>query len=228
MTKALVVGAFGARGTGKTAWLMQQLRAEKALAVWDYKHDPRMSTWGRGFTDLGAFVQSLKASAFVHRYLPDRGNPRFPIEEQFRLFCLAAFQRGRMAIFVDELPAVTMSNKAPQAWRECVNIGREYRTKGSSGIKWLSIYATAQRPSECDKSFISNLDIVHTGRLSFANDARVMSLSIGASTSEIMALPDLEYLEKSAATSEYTRGKVIFAKKTTQKAGNMIKPEGQT
>lgn len=210
-----MVGAFGARGTGKTAWLMQQLKAEPCLAVWDYKHDPRMSSWGRGFTDMRAFIQALRAPRFCYRYMPARNHPTFAVEDQFKMFCLAAFERGCMAIFVDELPAVTRSNKAPQAWRECVNIGREYRTAGSNQVKWLSIYATAQRPSECDKSFISNLDVVHTGRLSFANDARVMSQSIGASAEEIMALPDLHYLEKSADQAKYLRGVLKFSNKRT-------------
>lgn len=208
--KAKVVGAFGARGTGKTAWIRQQLDKEPALAIWDYKHDPRMSDLGRAFHDLPAFIQSLREKKFTHRYLVDRTRP---VEEQFKFFCLAAFQRGCMAIFVDELPAVTRSNKAPEAWRECVNIGREYCTRDSQAIKWLSIYATAQRPPECDKSFISNLDLVHTGRLSFFNDAQVMSKTIGCGVDEILALPDLHYLEKSASAPGHTRGVLKFSNK---------------
>lgn len=211
--KAKVVGAFGARGTGKTAWLMQQLKAEPALAIWDYKHDPRMSTWGKGFHSLPAFIQSLKNQKFVSRYMVNRSAS---VEEQFTLFCKSTFQRGCMAIFIDELPAVTRANKAPEAWRECVNIGREYRTKDSDTIKWLSIYATAQRPSECDKSFISNLDLVHTGRLSFANDAKVMSQSIGAPAADVMALPDLHWLEKSADSPTFLRGMLKFSNKSAK------------
>lgn len=216
-TKAKVVGAFGARGTGKTAWLTQQLKAEPALAIWDYKHDPRMATWGKGFHSLPDFIKSLKSPTFTSRFMPDRSKS---LEEQFAWFCRAAFQRGCMAIFIDELPAVTRANKAPAAWRECVNIGREYRTKDSQQIKWLSIYATAQRPSECDKSFISNLDVVHTGRLSFANDAKVMAQSIGAPATEVMNLPDLHWLEKSADSPNFLRGVLSFSNKKAKAKSN--------
>lgn len=208
MAKAQVVGAFGARGTGKTGWLMQQLKREHALAVWDYKHDPRMVGFGREVHDFPALVAAIRAPRFQVRYMVNRAGD---VQKQFSWFCRAVFLRGCMAMFVDELPAVTRSNKAAEAWRECVNIGREYRTTDSSTIKWLSIYATAQRPSECDKSFISNLDVVHTGRLSFFNDAMVMAKSIGCSVEDIMALQDLHYLEKSAATPGHTRGLLKFS-----------------
>lgn len=218
--KAKVVGAFGARGTGKTAWLKQRLSTEPCLAIWDYKHDPRMSDWGKGYSDMPGFIRSLSAPRFTSRYMPQRSNPHNPIDVQFSLFCRAAFQRGCMAIFIDELPAVTMANKAPVSWRECVNIGREYRTQGDKKIKWLSIYATAQRPSECDKSFISNLDLVHTGRLSFANDAKVMAQSLGVNAQAVMALPDLHFIEKSADTPQSVAGILKFsAKKTGTKKG---------
>lgn len=210
--KAQVVGAFGARGTGKTAWLRQQLAREPCLAIWDYKHDPRMSDWGQGHDSIKGLIQSLKAPTFTTRYLVNRAAA---VDEQFSWFCKAAFQRGCMAIFVDELPMVTANNRAPDAWKECVNVGREYRTRDSKQIKWLSVYATAQRPSECDKSFIGNLDVVHTGRLGFANDAQVMSKSLGAPAAEVMALPDLHFLEKSADSEKYLRGVLSFANKST-------------
>jgi len=221
--KAKVVGAFGGRGTGKTAWLRQQLGTEKALAIWDYKHDPRMSDWGQGFTDMGGFIRSLAAPQFVSRYMPARSDAKRSVEDQFSLFCRAVFQRGCMAAFVDELPAVTAANKAPTAWRECVNVGREYRTTGDKKIKWLSIYATAQRPSECDKSFISNLDVIHTGRLAFANDAAVMAKSLNVRPEAIMALPDLHFIEKSADKAASVAGILKFSKNISEPAR---KPKG--
>lgn len=210
--KAQVVGAFGGRGTGKTAWLKQQLAREPRLAIWDYKHDPRMSDWGQGFTDIGPFIRSLSAARFVSRYMPARSDQARSVDDQFSLFCRAAFQAGCLAIFIDELPAVTMSNKAPAAWRECVNVGREYRTAGDKKIKWLSIYATAQRPSECDKSFISNLDVIHTGRLAFANDAVVMSKSLNVRAESIMALADLHFIEKTSDSGGAVTGILKFNK----------------
>lgn len=213
--KALVVGAFGARGVGKTAWLRQQLEREPCLAIWDYKPDPRMADWGKGFISMPGFIQALRAPRFCIRYMPNRHHSTFTVDQQFDLFCRAAYQRGRMAIFVDELPMVTRANKAPESWRECVNTGREYLLKGKPGVHWLSIYVTAQRPNEVDKSLISNLDVVHTGRLAFANDALTMSKSIGVKPEVIMALPDLHYLEKSAKTPRHVAGVLHFTKKSS-------------
>jgi len=208
--KAKVVGAFGARGTGKTAWLKQALSKEPRLAVWDYKGDPRMRGWGQEFNSLPAFARAMMASKFLLRYIPRRSDGRLTVEEQFEAFCQACMECGCMAMFVDELPAVTRANKAPDAWRECVNVGREYSTQGQTRIKWLSIYATAQRPSECDKSFISNLDVLHTGRLSFANDAKVIAQSLGVKPDEVLQMQDLEWIEKRAESREIFRGKLSF------------------
>lgn len=210
--KAKVVGAFGARGTGKTAWLMQELQGLTALGTWDYKNDPRLEGFGKPYYTMPEFIQSLKQDRFNSRYIVDRSRS---LDEQFNWYCKAIFQRGNMAAFIDELPVVTKSNRAPDAWRECVNVGREYRTRDSKNIKALSLYATAQRPSECDKSFISQLDVIHTGRLSFANDAIVIAKSIGCRPEEVMHLKDLEWLEKSADSPKYLRGVLSFNNRKT-------------
>ena len=209
--KAQVVGAFGARGTGKTAWLTQQLQREKRLAIWDYKGDPKLRGWGTETRSLATFAKALTAPSFVLRYLPTRQGGALTVEDQFDRFCRACMLAGRLAMFVDELPAVTKANRAPPAWRECVNVGREYSREGETSILWLSIYATAQRPSECDKSFISNLDVLHTGRLSFANDAKVIAQSLGVSAQEVLQLPDLHWIEKRADKQQPQRGVLSFS-----------------
>ena len=36
-----------------------------ALAVWDYKHDPTMATWGRGVADQGADLRQQVADGLL-------------------------------------------------------------------------------------------------------------------------------------------------------------------
>jgi hypothetical protein len=221
VTKALVIGSFGARGTGKTAWIMQAEARTPALAIWDYKHDPRMASWGTSYTDLAAFIRALEARTFTARYLVDRAGGALPVPRQFEIFCSACFLRGNMRMFVDELPAVTRAYKAPDAWRECVNIGREYR--GADGrVRTLGISITAQRPSEIDKSLIGNLDVVHAGRLPFKNDAVSIAGTLGVPAGDLMQLPDLHWIERRSDRTEATRGVLTFGNSARAPAAKKV------
>lgn len=206
--KALTVAVFGARGTGKTAWTLQQIKAANPgrLIVWDFKHDPGLEGLGRGFHSLPDFIRAMNAPAFQLRYLVDHGRD---VHQQFEFFCRAAWEAGCVLMFVDELPEVTKANKAPPAWRRCVNVGRDYRD-GKGARKWLSIIGAGQRPAECDKSFIANADVIHTGRLANAADARELAQSLGCDHRELLALPDLHWIERRAGQVEPSRGVLTF------------------
>lgn len=206
--KALTIGAFGARGTGKTAWVLQTLKAEKPgrLLVWDFKHDPALLNLGRPVASLPEFIKGMRAERFAMRYqVQHQGD----IAAQFDLFCRAAWIAGNLTMFVDELPEVTKANKAPASWRRCVNIGRDY--KGDDGQRRaLTIIGAGQRPAECDKSFISNCDVIHTGRLANLADADAMARTIGCKTSDITTLPDLAWIERRAGEVNFSRGMLKF------------------
>lgn len=207
--KALTIAAFGARGTGKTAWVKQQILKAKSprLMVWDYKHDPPLKDLGTAHASLPAFIRACKAPSFKARYLVDHGAD---IQAQFDLFCQTAWAAGNVLMFVDELPEVTKANKAPPAWRKCVNVGRLY-TGHDGREKSISIIGVGQRPAECDKSFISNADVIHTGRLSNASDARELAASLGCNFRDLLALPDLAWIEKRADQVDFSRGVLTFS-----------------
>ena len=221
-----MLAAFGARGTGKTAWVKQQITQAKTprLIVWDFKHDPALEGLGTAYRDLAGFIQSLKAPAFQSRYIVDHGGD---IHAQFELFCRAAWLAGCLLMFVDELPEVTKANKAPPAWRRCVNVGRDYKDdKGAR--KWLSIIGAGQRPAECDKSFIGNCDVVHTGRLGYKSDAVVMGESLNCDWRGLMTMPDLHWVERKAGDSEPLRGILTFTKKVSTPAAAKKQPKAST
>lgn len=207
--KALTIAAFGARGTGKTAWVSQQLAALKParLIVWDFKHDPAMAKIGRAIDDLPALIRAMKAPAFQLRYRVDHAGD---IAAQFDLFCRAAWAAGCLVMFVDELPEVTKANRAPAAWRQCVNVGRDY-TGPDGKRRWLSIIGAGQRPAECDKSFIGNCDVIHSGRLANQGDARDLAQFLGCDFRQLLTLADLEYIERRAGTMAPTVGRLKFS-----------------
>jgi hypothetical protein len=206
--KALTVAAFGARGTGKTAYVRQYIEKVRAqrLAVWDFKHDPALQTMGRPYTDLRAFILAMKAPAFQLRYLPDHTKD---MGQQFEVFCRACWTASRLVMFVDELPEVTKASRAPPTWRRCVNVGRLYTAPdGKPG--YLSIIGAGQRAAECDKSFTSNADIVHCGRLAHEDDAKAMAKVLGVKPQALMTLPDLHWIERQAGQINPTNGVLTF------------------
>lgn len=209
------MGAFGARGTGKTAWMVQQLERARPqrLLIWDFKHDPPLEHLGQAVTSLSELARQADKKAFKLRYLVDHSGP--DIHKQFDAFCKIAWKAGNLLIYVAELPEVTAANKAPPAWRRCVNVGRLYKDDGV--VKTMAIFADGQRPAECDKSFIANCDVIHTGRLSNLADAKAMADTLGINYRDVMALPDLHWIEKRADSQQPTRGILTFAKKVAKK-----------
>lgn len=208
--KALTMAAFGARGTGKTAWVLQEIRRQRPgrLAVWDFKHDPSLQGLGVPYGSLSECINAMAARRFEVRYLVNHGAD---VHAQFDLFCKACWAAGDLLLFVDELPEVTKANKAPQAWRQLVNVGREYTHGGK--VKRVAIIGAGQRPAECDKSFIANCDVVHVGRLGNASDAQQMARAWGLQHRELMDMPDLHWREKRAHTPEIFRGVLSFPRK---------------
>ena len=217
--KALTIAAFGARGTGKTAWIRQQLKAAAPprLMVWDFKHDAALRDVGTPYESWPAFVAACNRPSFQARYLVAH---QLDPHQQFEAFCRVAWAAGCLVMFVDELPEVTRANKAPPAWRRCVNVGRDY----DGGKKWLSIIAAGQRPTEVDKSFLSNCDVIHTGRLSYAEDAKMFGRMWGIDPAEIVNLPDLHWLEKQASVAQVQRGILSFSKKKSTPAPAARRP----
>ncbi len=207
MTKPTVVLAVGARGTGKTAWMIRQCAGEKRLIVWDFKGDPTLRGIGERFTDLGAMLAAMARPSFRLHYVV---NHHADIDAQFDLFCRAAFLIGRLKMFVAELPEVTRANRAPPAWRRCVNVGRDYESKGGKRL-WLSIIVESQRLAEIDKSLIGNCDVIHLGRLGNLADCKMFGAMWGISPADLSTMPDLHWIEKIPDKPGVTRGVLTFA-----------------
>jgi hypothetical protein len=212
--KALGIAAFGARGTGKTTWIVQLLQRTnppRAL-VWDFKHDPGLQAFYTPITSIPALIKAASASRFQLRYLVDHTKD---VHLQFEWFCRLVWKTGAL-VFVDELPEVTRAGKAPDAWRRIVNIGREYR--GDDGkVHHITYIGAAQRPAEVDKSFISNADVIHAGRLAHVGDAKKLAEFMNCKYQDLTALADYHWIERRAGQIEPLRG-VLPPPKTTAPA----------
>jgi hypothetical protein len=223
MSKALVIGAFGARGTGKNAWVMQELERMKPerLLIWDYKHDPTLDKIGSPMRTMPELLRSLAAPRFKLRYLPTYHN----IEGQFDVFCKAAKAAGCLVMVVDELPEVVKPSHAPPGWKTCLNVGRDYKV--GPRRCWLTIIGMAQSPMEVDKTFVNNLDVLHTGRIGSKSAAQRLADSLHIDPRELMALPDLHWIEKRHGQLELARGVLSFSKRYKKPKDAVLAPKEQ-
>lgn len=215
--KPLIIGALGARGTGKSAWCKQQLRRLKParLAVWDLMREYEDL---QAFDQLGDFVRALKARRFAVAFRPSRDDATR--EAQFDVWCRAMLAAGRLVAMVEELAFVTKPHKAPAAWREMTLLGRHADHQ-------LTIIGTSQRPASIDKDFLANADLVHCGRLAYEPDAAKAAMVLGVKADELMRLPDLHYIERAAGAVDPTRGVLSFgAGKGGQRRASGEAPKG--
>lgn len=203
-----MVGAFGARGVGKTAWARRWIEARRPqrLAVWDYKHDPMLVGLGRPIDTLPELCKAMIAPRFKVQYLVDHDGD---VKAQFDVFCRACWLAGDMLAYVTELPEVTGPGRAPKSWKKCVNVGREYR-RHDGRIVGLTIVGDGQRMPEIDHAFTSNLDIIHCGRMGDEDDARAAAKKLGVPWPELLTLPDLHWVERAHGEPAARRGVLTF------------------
>lgn len=197
--KPLILAALGARGTGKSAWVKQTLARLKPsrLAVWDLMQEYDLEAT----ESLGDFIRSLKARTFKLAFRPSRDDDARA--RQFDIWCKAMLHAGRVCCVVEELAFVTKPMKAPPGWREMILLGRHPQHS-------LSIIGTSQRPASIDKDFLSNCDLVHSGRLAYKPDAVKAAEVLGVGFDDLLRLPDLHYIERRAGDTDAKKGVLSF------------------
>lgn len=211
--KPLIVAAMGGRGTGKSAWCVQQDYYTKAkrLMVWDLMREPWHAAL-QSTDDLGAFVRMLKPARFRVAFHPSPDDKRRAA--QFEVFMQAAWVAGHVTVHVEELAFVTTAHKAPPAWRRACLLGRHEPHA-------LTLSGTSQRPAQVDKEFLGNADVIHAGRLMGA-DADNVARILGVKPAELEQLPDLAYIERRGQAM--TRG-VLRVKPPAAARGQKVTPK---
>lgn len=196
----------GFTGSGKSAWVMQQLRREPRLLVWD-----TMGDWAR---DEGCTPHTSLADLSEHFVKPQiggrshaqRGAYSGPITaEHFEVFCRLAWvflRSGRdRVLVVEELADVTTPGRAPPAWGE---ICRKARHTGGE------VYAITQRPAESDKTILGNAALVHAGFMGYPNDRKYMARVLDVPLADIERLQPLDWIERDMRARTLRRGRLTF------------------
>lgn len=195
-----IVAAVGATGSGKSAWVKQQLRAARParLLVWD-----PMDEYS-AFARPGSLhkLYTLRPAAFRVRIVPGTSEPG-RLRALFDATCRVAFELGNLTFVADELGDVTgpSPDQVPPQWSAIVRKGRH---------RALVVYGLIQRPALVDKIFWSNATVIHAGRVNFANDVSTLAEVLCVPRAEVQALKPLEWIERSMDTGQISRGMLKF------------------
>lgn len=203
-TKARIVAAIGASGSGKTAWVRQQLQKgkPKRLIVWDAKPTSNYSDMGKLFTSIAELAYAVR-DAGAKGELKAIFRPGTDLEnfkDKFDLIGRLVFAWKNNTFVGEELATVTRPGWSPNGWLLCVTQGRE---------EGLTLFGTAQRPALVDKTFIGNASLIHCGRLSGTNDRKIMANELDCSPDLLRDMKNLEWIER-ADTGETRRGVLTF------------------
>jgi len=197
-------GVIGASGSGKTTYVMNELkrRKPKRLMVWDKKGEFAQEGYGQPVNKIGDVIKILaKAGSkggFKICYKP-RGDGEDK-KKQFNLFCQAAFAVKNVVFIAEELSDVTTASHAPEGWKELTTQGR---TEG------IVIFGLSQSPAQIDKDFFGNCSKVRTGRLNFDSHIKAMANCMSRQPDEIRNLMEGEYIERDMGNGTVTRGKIF-------------------
>ena len=183
--RANITLVCGGSGSGKTAWLIRQIKKEKRVLVWDMKGEYSRDHGFEAVDTLPALIERLrKARAARIAFRSIR-----PAE--FDQFCRAAYAWGSCVVIAEELADVTTPGKAPLGWGMVVRRGRD---------RALIVYGVTQRPAESDKTILGNVTRVHCCMLPFARDREYMARQLDIDQARIDALRPLDWIEREGMT----------------------------
>lgn len=203
--KAKIECVLGASGSGKTSYVMQELRRlkPKRLMIWDTKGEFAREGYAPAVATLGEVVRIAaaagRAGAFWLAYRP-KGDER-QMRAQFDIFCKLSFAAKNITAVAEELADVTTAHHAVEGWRKLSSQGR---TEG------ITLYGLSQHPASIDKHFFGNASLVRTGRLNTASHIKSVANVLRVKPDEITALLPLDWIERDMNTGKLTRGKLTF------------------
>lgn len=202
--KADINGIIGASGSGKTSYVMAEIkrRKSKRLLIWDTKGEFAREKYGVAVNNTADVFKLLKAAgengSFKICYRP-RGDGA-DMKKQFNLICLGAFYAKNLLFVAEELSDVTSASHAPEGWRKVTTQGR---TEG------VIIFGLSQSPAQIDKDFFGNCSKVRTGRLNFDSHIKAMANCMSYDKEVIRNLLAGEYIERDMNTGQVKRGKLF-------------------
>lgn len=199
--KADIRAILGASGSGKTTYVMQQLRQDKPdrLLIWDTKGEFSQEGYATAVRSISELVAAVRNSEKWKLALIPYGTPA-ERRKLFDMFAALAFAAGRCTVVAEEISGVAVGGKinAP-GWQDIINRGRTFG---------LTVYALSQRPALMDKETLGNASVIRCGRLAWKADAKIMADCLFVNADELLALQDMEFLERRKGLTE--RGKLAL------------------
>ncbi len=181
-----LIFSIGATGSGKSSFVISQVRTAKRLLVWDVE--------GEYSANDKMHMETIEGKdALFARLKRATGRARIAYHprnlKEFDFFCRCAFNWSRMTqanIVCEELAASTNAVKAGGYWGVLVSRGRKYGT---------TVYAVAQRGQEVDKSLMGNASIINICRPNTEKDAAYITDMLGLTLADIPDC-DLQMLQR--------------------------------
>ncbi len=207
MKAGKLTAAIGASRSGKSAFVMNEIKSHKRVLVWDVKGEYDGFLQCRSKVELARAAKRSGVNAKI-AFIP-------PELSDFDYFCECAqlwvelnYSRSRnCALVFEETADVTSPGKAPQSY------GILLRRFLSYGV---DIFAITQRPAESDKTAVGNASIVRVCRLQLARDKKSASGDTGIPYSVITALKanqdtgQFDFVHADTGAGHYRLGRLSF------------------
>ena len=208
-----LTAAIGASRSGKSQFVMNDIRGASRLMVWDVKGDPEE------YGALGCVRARNRAQlvALIKRFAGKPGKIAYTTDrmDDFDFFCRCVqtwvksqYQAGqRCAVVFEETADVTTPAKAPDSYGIIL---RRYLSLGAD------LYAITQRPAESDKTAVGNASVVRVCRLQLARDRKAAASDTGLPFEEINSLRadqdkgEFDYLTVDTGRGFWWRGQLTF------------------
>lgn len=192
----------GASRSGKTAWVLREVRHLPRVLVWDVE-----AQWCAvpGFRKISSRAELLRAMLQAGAgpaklaYVPGGD-----VKAEFGFW--AAVVRhwgtyyGPCVAVAEELADVSTPAKAPHEWGMLVRRGLK---------RGISIYAISQRWAEADKTAVGNASEFVLFRMSSGDDVAYMARKTRVPVAELEGLKPLQFVRYSV-TGELQRGTLKF------------------
>lgn len=172
----------GSTGAGKSTYVKNAISEDKRLLVFDpddeYGDIKGINTFYDG-QQLFAAVQAHKTTPFKARLVQNG-------QAAFELINMLAFAWTNCTVIAEEIADVTRVGKAPPMWGQLLRRGRK---------RAIKIYMTTQRPSEADKTALTQATVVRTGQLGRHADREALARDMDIPIALMDKLRPLDFIE---------------------------------
>ncbi len=190
-----ITAVAGSTGSGKSAWIMRQLKGRKRIIVFDAKDEYGELPGFRRFTSVGEMARHLlRVKAARVAFVPSS-------REDLDPFCRVAWAWGDCTVVIEESAAYTNPGKAPPAYHRLLTQGRAIG---------LRMFVVTQRPAESDKTVWGNQTLIWCGRLARRMDRKTMADELDCPIEQLNALRPLDFVIKRSIDSRISADRVRF------------------